>query len=57
MEVKADKYHFLVSTNNTVKIEIGNYDIDNSKCEKLVGVKFDHKLSFDDHISELGRKG
>ena len=57
MKVKADKCHFLVSTNNSVKIEIGNFDINNSKCEKLVGVKFDHKLSFDDHISELGRKG
>ena len=46
-----------VSTNNTVKIKIGNFDITNSKSEKLLGVKFDHKLSFDDHISELCKKG
>ena len=56
MRINADKCHLLVSTNNTVKIKIGNFDITNSKSEKLLGVKFDHKLSFDDHISELCKK-
>ena len=56
MKINADKYHLLVSTNNTVKIKIGNFDVTNSKCEKLLGVRFDHKLSFDDHISELCKK-
>ena len=56
MRINADKSHSLVSTNNTVKIKIGNFDITNSKNEKLLGVKFDHKLSFDDHISELCKK-
>ena len=28
----------------------------NSKSEKLLGVKFDHKPSFDNHISELSKK-
>ena len=46
----------LVSTNNTVKIKIGNFDLTNTKSEKLLGVKFDHKLSFDDHISALCKK-
>ena len=57
MRINADKCHMLVSTNNTVKIKIGNFDISNSKIEKLLGVKFEHKLSFDDHISELCQKG
>ena len=56
MKINADKYHLLVSTNNTVKIKIGNFDVTNSKCEKLLGVRFDHKFSFDDHISELCKK-
>ena len=47
---------WLVSTNNTVKIIIENFDISNSKSEKLLGVKFDHKRPFDDHISELCKK-
>ena len=53
MKINAGKCHLLVSTNNTVKIKIGIFHITNSKSEKLLGVKFDHKLSFDDHISEL----
>ena len=56
MKINADKCHLLVSTNNTVKIKVGNCDITNSKSEKLLRVKFDHKLSFDDHISELCKK-
>ena len=51
-ENNADKCHLLVSANNTTKIKLGNFDITNSKSEKLLGVKFDHKLSFDNHISE-----
>ena len=51
--INVGKCHLLVSTNNTFKIKIGNFDITNSKSEKLLGVKFDHKLSFDDHISGL----
>ena len=44
-------YHFeisylLVSTNNTAKIKIGNFDVTDSKNEKLSEVKFDHELSF-----------
>ena len=56
MKINADKCHLLVSTNNTVKIRIGNFGITNSESEKLLGVKFDHKLSFDDRISELCQK-
>ena len=40
----------LVSTKNKVNVRIDNFDISNSKCEKVVGVKYDHKLTFDDHI-------
>ena len=40
----------LVSTKNKVNVKINNFDISNSKCEKVVGVKYDHKLAFDDHI-------
>ena len=56
MKINADKCNLLVSTNNTVKIKIGNFDITYNKIEKLLGVKFDHKLCFDDHISELCMK-
>ena len=41
MKSNADKCHLLVSTNNAINIKIGNIDINNSTCEKLLGVKFD----------------
>lgn len=47
----------LVSTNNTVKTKIVDFDITKSKIKKLLGVKFDQNFSFDDHISELCKKG
>ena len=53
MKTNTEKCHLLVSTNNTVKMKIGNLYITSGKSEKLLGVKFDHKLSFDNHISEL----
>ena len=55
MKINLDKCHLLVSPNNTVKIKMGKFD-NNSKSEKLLGVKFDHKFSLDDHISELCKK-
>ena len=56
MKSNADICHLLVSTNNAINIKIGNIDINNSTCEKLLGVKFDHRLTFDDHIFELCKK-
>ena len=46
------KFHFLVSTNNTVNIRVEKFDIKNSDCEKLLGVQIDHELTFCSHISE-----
>ena len=37
-------------------MKIGHFDISSSRNEKLLGVKFDSKLTFDDHISELCKK-
>ena len=30
--------------------------IKNSKCEKLLGVKFDNKITFEKHMSDICRK-
>ena len=56
MKSNADKCHLLVSTNESVKIT-RDFDINNSSCEKLSGVKFDNKISFDEHITNLCKKG
>ena len=45
-----------MSTNKPVGIKIRDYTIDNSECEKLLGVKIDVNLIFNDHIPELCKK-
>ena len=50
-----DKCHVLVSTNKP-GIKIGDYTVDNSECEKLVGVKVDLNLNFNNHNSDLCKK-
>ena len=52
----SNKCHLLVSTNKTVNIKVEHFDIKNSDIEKLLGVKFDHKLTFNSHISEFCKK-
>ena len=47
-----DKCHVLVSTNKPVGIKIGDYTIESSECEKLLGVKIDANLNFNNHISD-----
>ena len=56
MKINADKCHLLVGINNTVKIKIGNFDITSSASEALLGVNFDHELSFDNQISYYVKK-
>ena len=52
----SDKCHLLVSTNEKTKINIGEFSIENSDCEKLFGVKIDNILTFDCHVSDMCKK-
>ena len=51
---------FIVENNidigSKIIVEIGDYKIDNSECEKLLGEKIDVNLNFNDHISDLYKK-
>ena len=51
-----DKYHLLVSTNEKTKINIGEFSIENSDCEKLLGVMIDNKMTFDRHVCDMCKK-
>ena len=51
-----EKCHLLVSTNDNVAIRIGKFRIENIKREKLLGIQFDNKLSFDYHLSKICNK-
>ena len=39
------KCHLLVSSCEKVKMEIDDFEIENSTCEKLLGVHFDNRLT------------
>ena len=51
-----DKYHLLLSKDESSEIHIGDSIIESSTCEKLLGIKIDSKLRFDDHIQDLCNK-
>ena len=51
------KYRFLINNQKeSFEIKIGNETVSNSKYEKLLGVKVDHELNFNEHVSSLCKK-
>ena len=56
LESNADKRHLLLSTNDRVSMNVDGFKIDKSNTEKVLGVKFDKKLTFDDHVSDISKK-
>ena len=52
----SDKCHLIVSTNQKTNVNIGEFDIESSDYEKLLGVKIDNKLTFDCHVSDIRKK-
>ena len=53
MKGNEDKCHVLISTKEKVWVNIGTTQITNSKCEKLLGIKIDSNLNFEDHIESI----
>ena len=39
-----------------MNLKIGNINIENSACEKLLGVKVDNKLNFNEHLDRIIKK-
>ena len=56
MKGNTDKCHLLLSKDGSFEIDIGDSIIESSTCEKLLGIKIDSKLRFDDHIQDLCNK-
>ena len=50
-----DKCHLFVTTNALTFVNINGFQITNSTEEKLLGIKFNIKLSFENHVSSLCR--
>ena len=56
MKAYAYKCHLLVSRDTDVTAKIREFVVKNSREEKLLGVKIDTKLSFENHVSSLCKK-
>ena len=56
MKGNAEKCYLLATRDTDVTAKIGEFDVKNSREEKLLGVKIDSKLSFEIHVSSLSKK-
>ena len=52
MKANRDKCHPITSCDNEMSFFLNNYNI-NSKCQKLLGNKIDHKLNLNTYIDEI----
>ena len=54
LKANLDKFHLILNVNrNDIFIKIHQFKIFNSNAQKLLGIKVDNKLSFDDHARDL----
>ena len=56
MKGNTDKCHLIMSTINKPELEVADSLIKTSTCEKLLDVKIDYKLIFDNHVTSLCKK-
>ena len=56
MKLNTDKCHVLLNSQGPNTIKIGNLCIKNFSCEKMLGINFDYKLKFTNHIAEICKK-
>ena len=56
MKVNADKFHLFVSSNESCTAKIEDFSIKNNTEEKLLGVKFDSNLSFENQVTSFCKK-
>ena len=53
MKANISKCHLLVNKNDEVVINLGETEIKNSEYEKLLGIKVDTKLNFNEHLNDI----
>ena len=53
MKPNMSKCHLLVNKKNEATIRIGDTEIKYSEYEKLLGIKVDGKLNFDEHLNDI----
>ena len=57
LKANPNKFHLILSdTCNQLSINIDKSTISNSSSQKLLGIKIDNKMSFNDHVSDICTK-
>ena len=56
MKANHDKYHLLLSTQESFNIQIENFTIKSSKVKKLLGINFDKNLNVESICQKANRK-
>ena len=56
MKANQDKCHLIFSKNKNISMHIGPFEIKNTNCEKLLGIKVDSRLNFDEHLDGIIKK-
>ena len=56
MKLSTEKCHDLLNSQGPNTIKIGNLCIKNSSCEKMLGINFDYKVKFTNHIDKVCMK-
>ena len=56
LKANPDKCHLLINTDQNVALKTNNETITNSSNKKLLGILFNNKFDFDEHVTLLYRK-
>ena len=56
MKANHDKCHLIVSKNENISMHINPFEIKNTNCEKLLGIKVDSRLNFNEHLDGMFKK-
>ena len=57
MKSNNDKCHQIVANQDNISITLGNECIEAEDLVELLGIKIDKNLNFNEHVSDLIRKG
>ena len=56
MKANQDKCHLIVSKNENISMPIIPFEIVKNNCEKLLGIKVDSRLNFNEHLDGMIKK-
>ena len=56
MKANQDKCHLIGSKNENISMHIVPFEIKNTNCEKLLGIKVNSRLNFNEHLDGIIEK-